>query len=150
MARNMVEHKVDDLSGQEDETIEEVRFLGNDGNVYRIDLGKENRDEHDERVSALQDKATLVGTIASIREPGKREPVQVGGRAPARAKPAAPKAASNGHAAAKPASTPSASRMDRQEASDMRNWARSNGWPELKDRGRVPDEVREAYENRAQ
>lgn len=29
---------------------------------------------------------------------------------------------------------------------DVREWARSNGWPDLGDRGRVPGEVQQAYD----
>jgi len=31
---------------------------------------------------------------------------------------------------------------------EIRDWARSNGWPELSDRGRVPTDVQEAWDAR--
>jgi len=35
------------------------------------------------------------------------------------------------------------------ETAEIRTWARSNGFPQLKDRGRVPAAAMEAYQNRA-
>ncbi|MEU7278748.1 Lsr2 family protein [Streptomyces sp. NPDC045431] len=32
------------------------------------------------------------------------------------------------------------------DSATIRAWARSNGWPELKNRGRVPADVRDAFE----
>lgn len=29
---------------------------------------------------------------------------------------------------------------------DIRDWARSNGWPDLSDRGRVPSDIKDAYD----
>lgn len=31
---------------------------------------------------------------------------------------------------------------------EIRAWARKNGWPDLGDRGRIPEAVREAWDNR--
>ncbi|MFD6934704.1 Lsr2 family protein [Streptomyces goshikiensis] len=35
------------------------------------------------------------------------------------------------------------------DAATMRAWAKSNGWPDLKNRGRVPADARAAYEKAA-
>ena len=37
-------------------------------------------------------------------------------------------------------------RYGRETSRHQREWARANGWPELKDRGRVPNDVIEAWE----
>lgn len=138
MARNMIEQLIDDLSGEEDETIETVEFTYR-GEPYEIDLGKKNRDTYDEYIQTLRDKARLVF----------RGPAYDKGKDAAKATPvgkAARRAPGGGQAQAQssaPAKAPS--RADRQEAKALREWARANGWPELNDRGRIPDEARKAY-----
>jgi hypothetical protein len=139
----MVEHKVDDLNGEEDPTIEAVRFLakdkkGNEG-VYELDLGKENRDAYEEFIAAHQAKARLIGALGRIKPPELPGPKGARERKPATR-------TANG-AAAKPSGTAAAPRRDREESKNMREWARAHGWPELSDRGRPPAEVVEAYNN---
>lgn len=38
--------------------------------------------------------------------------------------------------------------MDAEQKRAMREWARNNGWPNLKDRGRLPVDAIEAFHNR--
>lgn len=34
------------------------------------------------------------------------------------------------------------------ESAAIRDWARQNGWPDIGERGRIPEDVKEAYERR--
>lgn len=42
----------------------------------------------------------------------------------------------------------STSRAGTTDLKEIRAWARKNGWPDLGDRGRIPEAVREAWDNR--
>lgn len=36
-------------------------------------------------------------------------------------------------------------RRSKEELDEIRTWAKANGWPDIKDRGRIPAEVEDAY-----
>jgi Lsr2 len=111
---------VDDIDGTD--AAETVTF-GLDGADYEIDLSEENADRLREAF------ALYIGHARETRRSGG------GGRR----RSAGGRSSRNGRAA-RSASTGGTS------ASEIRAWARENGF-QVPDRGRIPGEVREAYES---
>lgn len=97
---------------------EETIVFGIDGSNYEIDLNSDNA-------------AKLRDALATYIAHGTR--VGRGGRS------------ASSPARSSAASAPA--RADREQTQAIREWARQNGW-EVSDRGRIPGEVREAYNNR--
>lgn len=142
MARDMREHLIDDLSGEEVGELLTRQFIGDDGNVYEIDLGKENADDYDEFRAKYQDKARLVGLMGKIHPPVPTTPAK--GKSGSGAK-ASTRRAGTSTPAKSGDGNGSGPRLDRAESQKMREWARTHGWPDLKDRGRMPHEVPAKY-----
>jgi hypothetical protein len=133
MSRSTVEVLKDDLTGEEDPTIQEVIFLGIDGRtVYGIDLGEVSREQYGKLIGEYQEKAEVRGVLGEIR------PVP---------KPRAPKSGTKAKATASGTSNTAKAggRPDRAHTAQVREWARANGWPDLGDKGRIPAEATEAY-----
>lgn len=123
MAQKTVVTLVDDLTGEESEDITTVEFAL-DGVTYEIDLDDKNS-------ASLRD--SLARYVAAARRTGGR-------RAPGRTRRSG--AASTG--------TPRAGApggYDRETSKQIREWARSEGF-EVSERGRVPNNVIEAWEAR--
>jgi hypothetical protein len=91
-----------------------------DGKAYQIDLSDEN---------ASRLRAELEPCVAAARRPG-------GGR----------RSSTRQQAAGRQPAARSAG-SDREYNIAVREWARANGW-NIADRGRIPANVLEAYENR--
>lgn len=49
----------------------------------------------------------------------------------------------------KPGSTSSTAKREPEELNTIRAWAKANGWPDISDRGRIPQVVEQAYMARA-
>ncbi|MCD0482495.1 Lsr2 family protein [Streptacidiphilus sp. ASG 303] len=97
---------------------DETVMFALDGVAYEIDLKSENADR-------------LREVLAPFVEKGRKQSGRVGGSRAGRARPAA--------AGPRPASSS-------QETAKIRSWAKEQGMP-VNDRGRVPSNVRKAYED---
>lgn len=126
MAQKTVVTLVDDLTGEESEDITTVEFAL-DGVTYEIDLDDKNSAE-------LRD--TLAQYVAAARRTGGR---RSGGSNGTRRK-------SGGAGTGTPRAT-SPGGYDRETSKQIRDWARTEGF-EVSDRGRVPNNVVEAWESR--
>ncbi|MFC5065066.1 histone-like nucleoid-structuring protein Lsr2 [Actinomycetospora atypica] len=126
MAQKTVVTLVDDLTGEESEDITTVEFAL-DGVTYEIDLDDKNSAE-------LRD--TLAQYVAAARRTGGR---RSGGSNGSRRK-------SGGAGTGTPRAT-SPGGYDRETSKQIRDWARAEGF-EVSDRGRVPNNVVEAWESR--
>ncbi|MDL5154839.1 histone-like nucleoid-structuring protein Lsr2 [Actinomycetospora termitidis] len=126
MAQKTVVTLVDDLTGEESEDITTVEFAL-DGVTYEIDLDDKNSAE-------LRD--SLAQYVAAARRTGGRRAAGGGGR----------RRASGGAGTGTPRAT-SPGGYDRETSKQIRDWARSEGF-EVSDRGRVPNNVVEAWESR--
>ncbi|WP_018330349.1 histone-like nucleoid-structuring protein Lsr2 [Actinomycetospora chiangmaiensis] len=124
MAQKTVVTLVDDLTGEESEDITTVEFAL-DGVTYEIDLDDKNTAE-------LRD--TLAQYVAAARRTGGRRAGATGRRRSGGAGTGTPRATSPGG-------------YDRETSKQIREWARSEGF-EVSDRGRVPNNVVEAWEAR--
>jgi hypothetical protein len=122
MAQKTVVTLVDDLTGEESEDITTVEFAL-DGVTYEIDLDDKNS-------AGLRDQ--LAQYVAAARRTGGR-------RATGRRR-------AGGAGTGTPRST-SPGGYDRETSKQIREWARSEGF-EVSDRGRVPNNVVEAWESR--
>ncbi|MCD2186475.1 histone-like nucleoid-structuring protein Lsr2 [Actinomycetospora soli] len=125
MAQKTVVTLVDDLTGEESEDITTVEFAL-DGVTYEIDLDDKNSAE-------LRD--TLAQYVAAARRTGGRRAGSAGGRR-----------RSGGAGTGTPRAT-SPGGYDRETSKQIREWARTEGF-EVSDRGRVPNNVVEAWESR--
>ncbi|MEJ2869946.1 Lsr2 family protein [Actinomycetospora sp. OC33-EN08] len=126
MAQKTVVTLVDDLTGEESEDITTVEFAL-DGVTYEIDLDDKNSAE-------LRD--ALAQYVAAARRTGGRRAATGGGR----------RRASGGAGTGTPRAT-SPGGYDRETSKQIREWARTEGF-EVSDRGRVPNNVVEAWEAR--
>ena len=122
MAQKTVVTLVDDLSGEEAEDISTVEFAL-DGVTYEIDLDEDNS-------AALRD--ALANYVAAARRTGGRRAAAAGRRRSGGAGTGTPRATSPGG-------------YDRETSKQIREWAKSEGF-EVSDRGRVPNNVVEAWE----
>ena len=122
MAQKTVVTLVDDLTGEESEDITTVEFAL-DGVTYEIDLDEKNS-------AGLRDQ--LAQYVASARRTGGRR--AAGRRRSAGTGTGTPRATSPGG-------------YDRETSKQIREWARGEGF-EVSDRGRVPNNVVEAWESR--
>ncbi|HEY2223614.1 Lsr2 family protein [Actinomycetospora sp.] len=122
MAQKTVVTLVDDLTGEESEDITTVEFAL-DGVTYEIDLDDKNS-------AGLRD--SLAQYVAAARRTGGRR--------------AAGRRRSSGAGTGTPRAT-SPGGYDRETSKQIRDWARSEGF-EVSDRGRVPNNVVEAWESR--
>lgn len=123
MAQKTVVTLVDDLTGEESEDITSVEFAL-DGVTYEIDLDEKNSAE-------LRD--SLAQYVAAARRTGGRR-ASSGRRRSGGAGTGTPRATSPGG-------------YDRETSKQIREWARGEGF-EVSDRGRVPNNVVEAWESR--
>ncbi|NMO90252.1 Lsr2 family protein [Actinomycetospora sp. TBRC 11914] len=123
MAQKTVVTLVDDLTGEESEDITTVEFAL-DGVTYEIDLDEKNSAE-------LRDQ--LAQYVAAARRTGGRR-ASSGRRRSGGAGTGTPRATSPGG-------------YDRETSKQIREWARTEGF-EVSDRGRVPNNVVEAWESR--
>ncbi|TQM11671.1 Lsr2 protein [Pseudonocardia kunmingensis] len=121
MAQKVTVMLVDDLDGTR--ASDTVAF-GLDGRSYEIDLSEANA-------------AKLRDTMAVYAAAGRR----TGGRA---RRATAPDTTQNGAAESSTAATPAA---DRARTAAIREWAREAGL-DVSTRGRIPNSVTEAYDNR--
>lgn len=119
MAQKTIVTLVDDLTGEEAEDISTVEFAL-DGVSYEIDLDEKNG-------AALRD--ALANYVAAARRTGGRR--STGGRRRG-AGTGTPRATSPGG-------------YDRETSKQIREWAKTEGF-EVSDRGRVPNNVVEAWE----
>jgi hypothetical protein len=124
MAQKTVVTLVDDLTGEESEDITTVEFAL-DGVTYEIDLDDKNS-------ASLRD--SLAQYVAAARRTGGRRASGGGRRRSGGAGTGTPRATSPGG-------------YDRETSKQIREWARSEGF-EVSDRGRVPNNVVEAWESR--
>ncbi|WP_433800880.1 histone-like nucleoid-structuring protein Lsr2 [Actinomycetospora sp. CA-084318] len=124
MAQKTVVTLVDDLTGEESEDITTVEFAL-DGVTYEIDLDDKNSAE-------LRD--TLAQYVAAARRTGGRRAAGGARRRSGGAGTGTPRATSPGG-------------YDRETSKQIREWARTEGF-EVSDRGRVPNNVVEAWEAR--
>ena len=106
-------------TGKEVDADQTVMF-GLDGKNYEIDLSSKNATKLRTEMQQWLDHARLVGSG------NKRQRTTTNTRS-----------ASSGMEG-----------MDAEQKRAMRDWARNNGWPELKTRGRVPADAIEAFHNR--
>jgi Lsr2 len=125
MAQKTVVTLVDDLTGEESEDITSVEFAL-DGVTYEIDLDEKNSAE-------LRD--SLAAYVAAARRTGGRRAASSNGRR-----------RSGGAGTGTPRAT-SPGGYDRETSKQIRDWARAEGF-EVSDRGRVPNNVVEAWEAR--
>jgi Lsr2 len=121
MAQKTIVTLVDDLTGEEAEDISTVEFAL-DGVTYEIDLDDKNS-------AKLRD--ALAEYIGAARRTGGRR-AGTGRRARSGAGTGTPRATSPGG-------------YDRETSKQIREWAKSQGF-EVSDRGRVPNNVVEAWE----
>lgn len=119
MAQKTIVTLVDDLTGEEAEDITTVEFAL-DGVTYEIDLDDKNS-------ARLRD--ALADYIAAARRTGGR---RSSGRRRSGAGTGTPRATSPGG-------------YDRETSKQIRQWAKAQGF-EVSDRGRVPNNVVEAWE----
>lgn len=119
MAQKTIVTLVDDLTGEEAEDITTVEFAL-DGVTYEIDLDDKNS-------ARLRD--ALAEYVAAARRTGGR---RSNGRRRSGAGTGTPRATSPGG-------------YDRETSKQIRQWAKSQGF-EVSDRGRVPNNVVEAWE----
>ncbi|MDT7745873.1 MAG: hypothetical protein QOE59_4951, partial [Actinomycetota bacterium] len=125
MAQKTVVTLVDDLTGEESEDITSVEFAL-DGVTYEIDLDEKN-------TAVLRD--SLAQYVAAARRTGgRRASGRPAGRRSGGAGTGTPRATSPGG-------------YDRETSKQIRDWARTEGF-EVSDRGRVPNNVVEAWESR--
>jgi hypothetical protein len=122
MAQKTIVTLVDDLTGEEAEDISTVEFAL-DGVTYEIDLDEKNS-------SKLRD--ALAEYVAAARRTGGRR-ASNGRRRP-----------SGGAGTGTPRAT-SPGGYDRETSKQIREWAKGQGF-EVSDRGRVPNNVVEAWE----
>lgn len=120
MAQKTIVTLVDDLTGEEAEDISTVEFAL-DGVSYEIDLDEKNG-------ARLRD--ALADYVAAARRTGGRR--SSGRRRSAGAGSGTPRATSPGG-------------YDRETSKQIRAWAKGQGY-EVSDRGRVPNNVVEAWE----
>jgi hypothetical protein len=120
MVQKVVVSLVDDLDGTlgDDSEINTVHF-GLDGVSYEIDLTDDNAD-------------TLRTILAGYIDHGRR----TGGRLR--------RLAGSSNGTVKGTGTPPA--RTKEQTAAVRVWGRGNGFPGIADRGRIPQEVLEAYE----
>jgi hypothetical protein len=121
MAQKTIVTLVDDLTGEEAEDITTVEFAL-DGVTYEIDLDDKNS-------ARLRD--ALAEYVAAARRTGGRR-ANGGGRRRSGAGTGTPRATSPGG-------------YDRETSKQIREWAKAQGF-EVSDRGRVPNNVVEAWE----
>lgn len=119
MAQKTIVTLVDDLTGEEAEDITTVEFAL-DGVTYEIDLDDKNS-------ARLRD--ALAEYVAAARRTGGR---RSNGRRRSGAGTGTPRATSPGG-------------YDRETSKQIREWAKAQGF-EVSDRGRVPNNVVEAWE----
>ena len=122
MAQKTIVTLVDDLTGEEAEDISTVEF-SLDGVSYEIDLDDKNS-------AKLRD--ALADYVAAARRTGGRRSAGGGRRRSAGAGTGTPRATSPGG-------------YDRETSKQIRAWAKTQGY-EVSDRGRVPNNVVEAWE----
>ena len=120
MAQKTVVTLVDDLTGEESEDITTVEFAL-DGVTYEIDLDDKNS-------AGLRDQ--LAQYVAAARRTGGRR--------------TAGRRRSGGAGTGTPRTT-SPGGYDRETSKQIREWAKGQGF-EVSDRGRVPNNVVEAWE----
>jgi len=120
MAQKTIVTLVDDLTGEEAEDITTVEFAL-DGVTYEIDLDDKNS-------ARLRD--ALAEYVAAARRTGGRR--SGGGRRRSGTGTGTPRATSPGG-------------YDRETSKQIREWAKAQGF-EVSDRGRVPNNVVEAWE----
>src|SRR3954464_14473739 len=121
MAQKTIVTLVDDLTGEEAEDISTVEFAL-DGVTYEIDLDDKN---------SAKLRNALAEYIGAARRTGGRR-ASTGRRARSGAGTGTPRATSPGG-------------YDRETSKQIREWAKSQGF-EVSDRGRVPNNVVEAWE----
>ncbi|MEJ2886824.1 histone-like nucleoid-structuring protein Lsr2 [Actinomycetospora aeridis] len=121
MAQKTIVTLVDDLTGEEAEDITTVEFAL-DGVTYEIDLDDKNS-------ARLRD--ALAEYVSAARRTGGRR-ASGGGRRRSGAGTGTPRATSPGG-------------YDRETSKQIREWAKAQGF-EVSDRGRVPNNVVEAWE----
>jgi hypothetical protein len=121
MAQKTIVTLVDDLTGEEAEDITTVEFAL-DGVTYEIDLDDKNS-------ARLRD--ALAEYVAAARRTGGRRATS-NGRRRSGAGTGTPRATSPGG-------------YDRETSKQIREWAKAQGF-EVSDRGRVPNNVVEAWE----
>jgi hypothetical protein len=122
MAQKTIVTLVDDLTGEEAEDISTVEFAI-DGVTYEIDLDEKNS-------AALRD--ALADYVAAARRTGGRRATATTRRRSGGAGTGTPRATSPGG-------------YDRETSKQIREWAKTQGF-EVSDRGRVPNNVVEAWE----
>ena len=93
-----------------------TRRFSVDGAEYEIDLDETNSDELDDQLVVYIEAARRVGKTARAGRPSRQS------------------------------AGASAGKYSRETTKQIRAWARSNGWPNLKDRGRVPNDAVTAWE----
>lgn len=130
MAQKTVVTLVDDLTGEESEDITTVEFAL-DGVSYEIDLDDKN-------TAALRD--SLASYVAAARRIGGRR--ATGGRRRGSG------SSGGGPGSGTPRAT-SPGGYDRETSKQIREWAKGQGF-EVSDRGRVPNNVVEAWEAQRQ
>jgi hypothetical protein len=118
MSQKTIVQLIDDLDGEQ--AAETITF-GLDGAQYEIDLSEEN-------AAALRD--VLATYIAHARRA-----VRSNSRA----------ASGNGSASTPPRRARSATRTDREQTAQIREWARSNGY-KVGEKGRIPADILGAWE----
>ena len=123
MAQKTIVTLVDDLTGEEAEDITTVEFAL-DGVTYEIDL--------DDKNSARLRDALAEYVAAARRTGGRRSSAGGNGRRRSGAGTGTPRATSPGG-------------YDRETSKQIREWAKGQGF-EVSDRGRVPNNVVEAWE----
>ncbi|MDD7921326.1 histone-like nucleoid-structuring protein Lsr2 [Actinomycetospora callitridis] len=123
MAQKTIVTLVDDLTGEEAEDITTVEFAL-DGVTYEIDL--------DDKNSARLRDALAEYVAAARRTGGRRSSAGGNGRRRSGAGTGTPRATSPGG-------------YDRETSKQIREWAKGHGF-EVSDRGRVPNNVVEAWE----
>lgn len=119
MARKVQVLLVDDLDGSELGTNGETVAFGMGGERYEIDLSPQNAEKF----------RTVLGEYVSAA----RNVTRTGGGTSTRTR----RNSTGGRAGR--------TGLDREQSNAVRMWARSNGWPKLADRGRIPTEVVEAF-----